>query len=50
VPLSFISGQGLGEWDGDGNLAGRDHANFSLDASGETIQIYTQTFTAPSTA
>jgi hypothetical protein len=28
------------KWIADGNLgAGRDHANFSLDGSGETIQI-----------
>ena len=43
--LSFIAGRDWVQWIADGNLsAGRDHANFDLDADGETLRIYTADF------
>jgi len=44
--LSFIGGNGWVKWVADGNLsAGRNHANFSLDQSGEMIRLYASDFT-----
>lgn len=42
APLSFIGPGGFVKWVADGNLSGgRDHVSFSLDASGETLRLYT---------
>lgn len=42
APLSFIGGQRWVRFIADGNrAAGRDHANFALNRSGETIRLYT---------
>ena len=42
APLSFIAPTGFVKWTADGNLAqGRDHVNFSLDADGDALRLYT---------
>jgi hypothetical protein len=42
VPLfSFIGGQSWLRWEADGEVVkGRTHVNFSLDAEGETVRLY----------
>jgi hypothetical protein len=41
APLSFIAPRGWVVWQADGHPGlGRDHAGFSLDGEGETIQVY----------
>ena len=43
--LSFIAGHDWVQWIADGNVsAGRNHANFDLDADGETLRIYAADF------
>jgi hypothetical protein len=43
--LSFIAGNDWVKWIADGNIsAGRHHANFSLDQSGEVIRLYAPDF------
>lgn len=43
--LSFIGGHDWVQWIADGHLsAGRNHANFDLDADGETLRIYAADF------
>lgn len=42
APLSFIEGNRWVRFIADGNRsAGRDHANFALEKSGETLRLYT---------
>lgn len=41
APLSFIGPSGFVQWIADGDAdQGRDHVNFSLDASGESIWLF----------
>lgn len=47
VPLSFIDGHKWVKWVADGNLsAGQTHANFRLNALGETLRLYGTTLLA----
>jgi hypothetical protein len=40
-PLSFIGAKGFVRWSADGHPSnGRNHVNFSLDADGETLRLY----------
>jgi len=40
-PLSFIPGQGWIKWDADGHPSnGRNHVNFQLSATGESLLLY----------
>ncbi|MBK8002156.1 MAG: lamin tail domain-containing protein, partial [Verrucomicrobia bacterium] len=44
APLSFIGPSGFVQWIADNNAdAGRDHVNFSLDASGESLWLFRST-------
>ncbi len=41
APLSFIAGQGWTEWHADGHPSnGRNHVNFQLAGSGESLRLY----------
>ncbi|MCI0746445.1 MAG: lamin tail domain-containing protein [Verrucomicrobia subdivision 3 bacterium] len=44
APLSFVPPRGWVQWIADGDTAaGRNHANFSLAAGGESLRLYTAT-------
>lgn len=45
APLSFISGHGWVKWVADASAGkGRDHLNFKLDQSGESLRLYNADF------